>query len=302
MLAKSTDNVLPLDSNLRPAGLGASQPGRNIGAILVDEGKITSADAEQVLARQRELGWRFGEAAIELNLITDSDLRQALAKQYEFPYLAAGPDGVSKELIAAWDPFHPVVEELRGVRTQLLIRWYSPEAGRRTLAVVSPSAREGRSFIAANLAVVFSQLGSRTLLIDADFRAPRQQSIFNISDRFGLSSVLSGRADLSAAVPVTGLTGLAVLPAGPLPPNPLELLSRPGLVNLLAKAQAEYDIVLIDTPPATGYADAQSIVFRAGDALLVSRKDQTRIDDTERTVRDMSDASGRVVGTLMNAF
>jgi receptor protein-tyrosine kinase len=302
MLAKSTDNVLPLDSNLRPAGLGASQSGRNIGAILMDEGKITSADAEQVLARQRELGWRFGEAAIELNLITDSDLRQALAKQYEFPYLAAGPDGVSKELIAAWDPFHPVVEELRGVRTQLLIRWYSPEAGRRTLAVVSPCAREGRSFIAANLAVVFSQLGSRTLLIDADFRAPRQQSIFNISDRFGLSSVLSGRADLSAAVPVTGLTGLAVLPAGPLPPNPLELLSRPGFVNLIAKAQAEYDIVLIDTPPATGYADAQSIVFRAGDALLVSRKDQTRIDDTERTVRDLSDASGRVVGTLMNAF
>jgi receptor protein-tyrosine kinase len=302
MLAKSTDNVLPLDSNLRPAGLGASQSGRNIGAILMDEGKITSADAEQVLARQRELGWRFGEAAIELNLITDSDLRQALAKQYEFPYLAAGPDGVSKELIAAWDPFHPVVEELRGVRTQLLIRWYSPEAGRRTLAVVSPCAREGRSFIAANLAVVFSQLGSRTLLIDADFRAPRQQSIFNISDRFGLSSVLSGRADLSAAVPVTGLTGLAVLPAGPLPPNPLELLSRPGFVNLIAKAQAEYDIVLIDTPPATAYADAQSIVFRAGDALLVSRKDQTRIDDTERTVRDLSDASGRVVGTLMNAF
>jgi protein-tyrosine kinase len=302
MLAKSTDNVLPLDSNLRPSGLGASQAGRNIGAILVDEGKITCADAEQVLARQRELGWRFGEAAIELNLITDSDLRQALAKQYEFPYLAGGPDGVSKELIAAWDPFHPVVEELRGVRTQLLIRWYSPEAGRRTLAIVSPSAREGRSFIAANLAVVFSQLGSRTLLIDADFRAPRQQSIFNISDRFGLSSVLSGRADLSVAVPVTGLTGLAVLPAGPLPPNPLELLSRPGFVNLIAKAQAEYDIVLIDTPPASGYADAQSIVFRAGDALLVSRKDQTRIDDTERTVRDLSDASGRVVGTLMNAF
>ena len=302
MLAKSTDNVLPLDSNLRPSGLGAPQAGRNIGAILMDEGKITSADAEQVLARQRELGWRFGEAAIELNLITDSDLRQALAKQYEFPYLVSGPDGVSKELIAAWDPFHPVVEELRGLRTQLLIRWYSPEAGRRTLAIVSPSAREGRSFIAANLAVVFSQLGSRTLLIDADFRAPRQQSIFNISDRFGLSSVLSGRADLSAAVPVTGLTGLAVLPAGPLPPNPLELLSRASFGSLLAKAQAEYDIVLIDTPPATEYADAQTVAYRAGDVLLVSRQDHTRVADTERAVREISDASARIVGTLMNMY
>jgi receptor protein-tyrosine kinase len=306
MLTKPTDNVLPLDgtTSRAPGMTGAlgGTPARHIGAILMDEGKITAADAEQVLARQRELGWRFGEAAIELNLITDTDLRQALAKQYEFPYLVTGPEGVSKELIAAWDPFHPVVEELRGVRTQLLIRWYNPDAGRRILAVCSPGPREGRSFIAANLAVVFSQLGHRTLLVDADFRAPRQQSIFNVSDRFGLSSVLSGRADLSAALPVPGLTGLSVLPAGPLPPNPLELLSRPQFAALLARAQQEYDVVLIDTPPATEYADAQSITFRAGDALLVSRKDQTRVDDTERVVRELTDASGRIVGTLMNAF
>src|SRR5256886_5125788 len=248
MLAKPTDNVLQIDSASRPNSGG--MPARHIGAILVDEGKVTAYGAEQVLARQRELGWRFGEAAIELNLITDTDLRQALAKQYEFPYLISGPDGVSKELIAAWDPFHPVVEELRGVRTQLLIRWFNPEAGRRILAIASPCAREGRSFIAANLAVAFSQLGQRTLLIDADFRAPRQQGIFNIADRFGLSSVLSGRADLSVAAPVAGITGLAALPAGPVPPNPLELLSRPNLAALLAKAQSEFDVVLICNPPA----------------------------------------------------
>jgi protein-tyrosine kinase len=302
MLAKPTDNVLPLDGSSRAPGMSSGAPARHIGAILMDEGKITAADAEQVLARQRELGWRFGEAAIELNLITDTDLREALAKQYEFPYLVSGPEGVSKELIAAWDPFHPVVEELRGVRTQLLIRWYNPDAGRRVLAVCSPGPREGRSFIAANLAVVFSQLGHRTLLIDADFRAPRQQSIFNVSDRFGLSSVLSGRADLSAALPVSGLTGLSVLPAGPLPPNPLELLSRPQFAALLGRAQADYDVVLIDTPPASEHSDAQCITYRAGDALLISRKDQTRIDDTERVVRELTDASGRIVGTLMNAF
>src|SRR5687768_7368336 len=220
MLAKQIDTLLPMDSVSRPAGMTS---GRTLGAILIDEGKLSSSDAEQVLKRQRELGWRFGEAAIELNLITDSDLRQALAKQYEFPYLVSGPDGVSKELVAAWDPFHPVVEELRTVRTQLLIRWFNPAAGRRTLAITSPVAREGRSFIAANLAVSFSQLGQRTLLIDADFRSPRQQGIFNIADRFGLSSVLCGRSDLSAAVPVSGFAGLSVLPAGPLPPNPLEL-------------------------------------------------------------------------------
>ncbi len=297
MLLKQTDNVLPLEGASRPASTG-----RHIGAILMDEGKLTASDAEQVLARQRELGWRFGEAAIELNLITDTDLRQALAKQYEFPYLVSGPDGVSKELVAAWNPFHSMVEELRAVRTQLLMRWFNPEAGRRTLAITSACAREGRSFVAANLAVVFSQLGQRTLLIDADFRAPRQQSIFNIPDRFGLSSALSGRADLSVALPVSGLTGLSVLPAGPVPPNPLELLSRANFAALLAKAQVEYDTVLIDTPPATEYADASCIAFRTGDALLVTRQDHTPMAQIERAVRALSDASARIVGTLMNAY
>jgi len=91
MLAKTTDNVLPMESVSRP------NTGRHLGAILMDEGKLSAADAEQVLKRQRELGWRFGEAAIELNFITDTDLRAALAKQYEFPYLISGPEGVSKE-------------------------------------------------------------------------------------------------------------------------------------------------------------------------------------------------------------
>ncbi|MDF3009230.1 MAG: putative non-specific protein-tyrosine kinase EpsG-like protein [Burkholderiales bacterium] len=299
MLAKTTsDNVLPIESTSRPLG----STGRQIGAILMAEGKLTEPEAEQVLKRQRELGWRFGEAAIELNFITNTDLREALAKQYEFPYLASGPEGVSRELIAAWDPFHPAVEELRRVRTQLLIRWFDPGAGRRTLAVASACAREGRSFVAANLAVVFSQLGQRTLLIDADFRAPRQQSIFNVADRFGLSSALSGRADLSVAVPVTGLAGLAVLPSGPVPPNPLELLSRPGFAALLAKAQSEYDFIIIDTPPVTEYADAQCVAFRTGDAMLVSRKDHTRMADTEQAVRDLTEGNARVVGTLINAY
>ena len=298
MLLKPTDNVLPLEGAAR--GPGAT--GRHIGAILMEEGKLTPSDAEQVLTRQRELGWRFGEAAIELNLITDGDLRQALAKQYEFPYLVSGPDGVGKELVAAWNPFHATVEELRVVRTQLLMRWFNPEAGRRTLAITSACAREGRSFVAANLAVVFSQLGQRTLLVDADFRAPRQQAIFNIPDRFGLSSALSGRSDLAAALPVSGLTGLSILPAGPVPPNPLELLSRASFAALLAKAQCEYDVIIIDTPPLTEYADAQCVAFRAGDALLVTRENHTRVAQTERAARELSDASARIVGTVMNAY
>src|SRR6478609_2222975 len=172
MLAKqtTTENVLPMDGPGRGPGKG-----RYIGAILIDEGKLTPTDAEQVLARQRELGWRFGEAAIELNLITDADLRQALAKQYEFPYLVAGPEGVSKELIAAWDPFHPVVEELRGLRTQLLIRWLNPEGGRRTLAITSPNAPEAGTSAAPTLAGGFRHPGSAPRSTEPAFGGrPRQ--------------------------------------------------------------------------------------------------------------------------------
>src|SRR3954466_4598148 len=134
MLVKTSDNVLPIEGPARigddgaRAGAMSGAAGRHIGAILMDEGKLTPSDAEQVLKRQRELGWGLGGAATGLTLIPATDLREALAKQYEFPYLVSGPDGVSKELVAAWDPFHPVVEELRAVRTQLLIRWFNPAA------------------------------------------------------------------------------------------------------------------------------------------------------------------------------
>ena len=92
------------------------------------------------------------------------------------------------------------------------------------------------------------------------------------------------------------------MPAGPLPPNPLELLSRGAFAALLAKAQSEYDVIILDTPPVTEYSDSAAITFRTGDALLISRKDHTRLADTERAMRDLSDASARVVGTLMNSY
>ena len=299
MLLKPTENVLPLEGSA-PRGIG--QTGRHIGAILMDEGKLTPSDAEQVLKRQRELGWRFGEAAIELNLITDTDLREALAKQYEFPYLVSGPDGVAKELIAAWDPFHPVVEELRMVRTQLLIRWYNPEQGRKSLVVASPERAEGRSYVAANLAIVFSQLGARTLLVDADLRRPRQHQIFGLPEGHGLSTLLAGRSEHTATFPVPGLNRLSVLPAGPLPPNPQELLSRPVFNSFMKDLQSIYDVVIIDTPPAAHYADVQSVTFRAGDALIVARKDHTPLTSTSRTIRELAGTGARVVGTVVNEY
>lgn len=293
------NNEVTIETPARAGGRHAS----SIGAILVEQGVLTSAAAEQVCDAQRELGIRFGEAALQLKLISKDDLRRALAKQYDFHVLQPGLDGVSREVIAAYAPEHPRVEELRMLRTQLLIRWYSPEAENRAIAIVSPGQAEGRSFIAANLAVSFAQLGHRTLLIDGDMRSPKQHRLFNVPETIGLSSVLTGRADLAAAaIPVPRCGGLCVLPAGSLPPNPQELLSRTAFALVLKELQKEYDVVLIDTPPAKLYADVQAIAYRAGVALVVARRNFTRVADAADVVKELSDTGVRVVGTVMNAF
>lgn len=291
------ENVLTLDTTARVIGSE-----RNIGSILVEEGKLTEADTRRIVDLQRAEGLRFGEAAIWLGLITEQDLHLALARQYDFPQLASGDAAVSPELVAAYAPFHRRVEELRALRTQLLIRWFNSTHQRRVLAIVSPETREGRTYICANLAIVFSQLGERTLLIDADLRAPRQHRLFNVPDRIGLSTVLAGRVDSSAAVPVPGFAGLSLLPAGAPPPNPQELLSRAGLARLLQEMQSKFDVILIDTPPAKLYADAQSVTYHAGGAVVIARKDHTRLADTKSVIRDLNDTGAQIVGSVMNAF
>jgi protein-tyrosine kinase len=292
------ENVLPIEGS----GRVLSRRDNRIGGILAEEGKLGAKDIDRVMELQQTNGLRFGEAALRLGLITAEDLRGAVAKQYDLPHLLPGNESISSELVVAYEPFHPRAEELRALRTQLLIRWSNAGVGHRVLAVVSPGAGEGRSYVAANLAVVFSQLGERTLLIDADLRTPRQHRIFNVPDRIGLSAVLSGRADRGAVVPISEFGSLSLLPAGARPPNPQELLSRSALAALLAELRTEFDVILFDTPPAKLYADAQSVAFRAGSVLVLARKDHTRLSDTTGVVRELGDTGARIVGTVFNSF
>jgi chain length determinant protein tyrosine kinase EpsG len=273
---------------------------RVIGAILVEEGNLAEKEIDRVLDVQRRDGVRFGEAAVRLGLVTEDEVRFALSRQYDFSHLAPSAKGPSRELVAAFAPFHPRTEELRALRTQLLIRWYNPEQGRNCLVVTSPNAGEGRSYLAANLAIVFSQLGARTLLMDADMRKPRQSEIFGLPEGHGLSTLLSGRKDHNATFPVGGISRLAVLPAGPMPPNPQELLSRPAFADLLGALKTQHDVVIIDTPPAAQYADAQGVTFRARDALVVTRKNHTAVSATSKVIQDLQGTGARVVGTVIN--
>lgn len=273
---------------------------RSIGALLVDDGKLTPADAEAVLRHARAKGLRFGEAAVKLGLVKPVDVERALARQFDFPFVARGDGPLARELVAAFAPASPAIEALRALRTQLMLRWFDSASPRKTLAVVSARRRDGRSYVAANLAVVFSQLGEQTLLVDADLRNPRQHQLFGLSDRVGLSAILAGRSDAGAITRVQGLAGLSVLPAGATPPNPLELLARPAFPMLLQELSAGYDVILIDTPAAAIGADYQSVSAAAGGALLVTRRNVTRSAEAQAVSAVVSDAGATLVGALLN--
>jgi protein-tyrosine kinase len=280
--------------------LSPSSGGNQIGALLIDAGKIIPQDAEQILRYAKEHGLRFGEAGIKMGLVTRDDIDRVVARQFDYTYLLPGESAVGSEVIAAYSPFSQQVEALRAVRSQLLLRWVGEDSVHRRVAIVSANRREGRSYLAANLAVVFSQLGERTLLVDADLRHARQHDIFGLSNGSGLSTILSGRAGVEVIQRIPALVALSVLPAGPLPPNPQELLNRGSFATLLSDLAKQYDVVLFDTPAASQAADCQAVAARAGGAMVVTRVNRTRLSQMKSLVEGLAGSGVTVIGTVLN--
>ena len=272
----------------------------SIGKLLLDLGKIKAEDAERIIRLQKADNIRFGDAAQKLGLITEEDIKQVLSLQFDYPYLQAGEAKFSKELIAAYKPFSKQVEALRALRSQLILRWFNE--GNKSLAIVSATSSDGCSNLAANLAVVFSQLGEQTLLVDANLRAPVQHKIFNLNEARGLSDILAGRAGLEVVKKIDSFVDLTVLGAGTVPPNPQELLSRPNFIEFMKQAAAHYDVVIVDTSPAIDTSDAQTVASRCQGALLTSRLNETRISDLTNIRDQLTLAGVQIVGAVVNDF
>lgn len=273
----------------------------SIGHILLDMGKITPVEAERVLRLQKESGLRFGDAALKLGLITEADIQLVLAQQFDYPYLLPGQGNHSPELVVAYQPFGAQVEVFRAVRSQLMLRWFT--SGHKALAIVSYNLEDGVSLFAANLAVVFSQLGERTLLIDANLRCPQQHEIFNLRNRQGLSDVLAGRASVSEVIAkIDSFIDLSVLPAGTLPPNPLELLNRNVFDELNDQLANQFDVILYDTLAFSNGSDALAIAARTDGALVVAHKNNTRLSDINAINEQLKYSGTEVVGSVLIDF
>jgi chain length determinant protein tyrosine kinase EpsG len=270
----------------------------SIGSLLLDAGKINLSDAERIIALQKQKGLRFGDAAKSLGLIDDEDIQKALAYQFDYPYLKITEESFSQQLVAAYQPFSPQVEALRAIRGQLMMRWLVTH---KTLAVISLGREEGRSCLVANLAIVFSQLGERTLVIDADLRNPIQHELFKLDGNYGLSDLLVGRADKNVIKRIPAFRDLSILPAGTVPPNPVELISR-GLRGCLQELQDDYDVILIDTPSADQGIEAQITATCSGGALILARQHKTRLNELKMLKETLVETGSQCLGAIMAEF
>jgi protein-tyrosine kinase len=277
-------------------------PDRSIGDIIAELRHLTADQVERVLAHQRDSGLRFGEAAVALGLATRDDVLYALAQQFHYPYAPDEQRKVSPELVMLREPFSPRAEAFRALRSQVTMRL--PAGGERAaLAVISADSGDGKTYLAANLALGLAQLGGgRTLLVDANLRNPRQHELFGLANRTGLSGILSGRSDSQVIQQVAGVPSLFVLPVGTTPPNPLELVERPAFSVLMRELASKFDHVVVDTPAAVHGADAAVVAARCGAALLVARHCATRIDQARDLVESFAGSAVRMAGVVYNEF
>lgn len=286
---------------VRPGTVGSGGPrDKPIGAILLDAGLIKLQDVERILAKAKEKGLRFGDAAVSLGLVRAADLHGALAYQFDYPVLPVGNSPVSREVIAAFEARHPVLNDVHALRSQLLLRWLTAENGEnRTIAVISPEHGDGRTFVAANLAVAFSQMGQRTLLVDANMRRPRIHDLFGIENHVGLSALLSDRRVPNVLQRIDGLRDLHVIPAGGEPPNPHDLLSRHGFEEMLSAFSQTHDVIIVDTPAARFSPEAEVVAVRARGAVLLGRHNRSRVSDLAALAQQVQSLGGTVVGSVL---
>ncbi|MCA1032237.1 CpsD/CapB family tyrosine-protein kinase [Bacillus timonensis] len=191
-----------------------------------------------------------------------------------------------------------VSEQFRTLRTN--ISFLGIGHGVRTIMVTSASQGEGKTTTLANLSIVLAQQGKRVLLIDADLRRPNIYKMFGLSNEIGLSNVLSNMSYVENAICNSDIANLSILPSGPIPPNPSELLSSNTMKEIIDEVKDDYDIVLFDTPAILDVSDSQLIADLCQGAILVIRSGKTNRDNAIKAKEKLLNTNARLLGVLLN--
>ena len=207
-------------------------------------------------------------------------------------------DDPTRDLFILHHPKSAVAECARAIRTNLL--FMSPDRELKRFLVTSSGPQEGKTTTAIHTAIVMAQAGSRVLIVDTDMRKPRVHRAFGVGNDVGISSLIVGEARFEDAIKGTQVPGLDVLPCGPIPPNPAELLHTERFREVLAQLSERYDRVVFDTPPLMPVADAAVLATQVDGVLLVTRFKKTGREMALRALRSLKDVNATVLGAVMN--
>lgn len=201
-------------------------------------------------------------------------------------------------LVTFLDPKSPISEQYRTIRTN--IEFSSIDEDMQAIMVTSSGPAEGKSTTAANLAVVFAQQEKQVLLVDADLRKPTVHYTFNLTNTFGLTSVLSKQMQLVEAVDDSEIDNLGILTSGPIPPNPAELLGSKAMNQFLVEAREHFDVILFDTPPVLAVTDAQVLANKCDGSILVVYSGRTEMDGAIKAKELLENTKSKLLGVVLN--
>lgn len=270
-----------------------------IGLILLEMGAISQADFSRVMAEQHRSGGLFGEIAERMGLVSRATVQRAIERQQHFPVLRPGDTRVDPLVVAAYDPTDPLARGARELRGAITSARVASGSAVKSVALLGVQAMPQASLLAANVGVAFAQAGYRTLLTDVNLDNPVQDRLFHLSNRVGMSSLLSTEGDERANIQDSPIANLSVLTAGPSVPNVLELFDRGRLFQRLRPLSSAFDMVLVDASAG----DAAALAACEGvDAVLLVLKRKVSPLPVVRRISDHLRARGALVlGSVLAA-
>ncbi|MGW7971245.1 polysaccharide biosynthesis tyrosine autokinase [Staphylococcus xylosus] len=203
-----------------------------------------------------------------------------------------------KPLITVDKPKSVISEKFRGIRTNILFSTADNDV--QTVVFTSEKPSVGKSTISANVAITYAQAGYKTLLIDGDMRKPTQHYMFNTTNIDGLSNLIVNKTDYSKAIHKTDIAGLDLLTAGPIPPNPSELIGSENLLEIFQYVKKEYDFIIIDTPPVNTVTDAQLFSEIAKYVVFIVDVQKNDRNAVKKGKELIEKAGAKILGVVLN--
>lgn len=210
------------------------------------------------------------------------------------------------DLVVSNNPKSLFSESIKTIRTNLAFSAIDKDV--KIVLNTSPEAGDGKSFVSANLAVAYSQEGKKVLIIDCDLRKGRQHEIFKVSNRSdgGFSNLVlkyneaDGKRGLAKYIKKTDIENVYLIPKGPTPPNPLELLSSENTNKILNALRREYDIIILDCPPVLGLSDTRVMLSYSDINMVVVSNRKTKVEFLERVKKVFEQANKKITGVIIN--